>query len=60
MAKVSQMQLEASAHQQKAAELKSKLNSALQEGENSRQLLVAQETQLEGSFIDLLMYLVLV
>uniref|UniRef100_A0A8C8DI70 peptidylprolyl isomerase n=1 Tax=Oryzias sinensis TaxID=183150 RepID=A0A8C8DI70_9TELE len=47
MAKVSQMQLEASAHQQKAAELKSKLNSALQEGENSRQLLVAQETQLE-------------
>lgn len=60
MAKVSQMQLEASAHQQKAAELESKLNSALQEGENSRQLLVAQETQLEGSFIDLLMYLVLV
>uniref|UniRef100_A0A3P9HJC3 peptidylprolyl isomerase n=1 Tax=Oryzias latipes TaxID=8090 RepID=A0A3P9HJC3_ORYLA len=47
MAKVSQMQLEASAHQQKAAELKSKLNSALQEGDNSRQLLVAQELQLE-------------
>ncbi|RVE68728.1 hypothetical protein OJAV_G00094320 [Oryzias javanicus] len=47
MAKVSQVQLEASAHQQKAAELKSKLNVALQEGENSRQLLAAQESQLE-------------
>lgn len=53
MAKVSQVQLEASAHQQKAAELESKLNVALQEGENSRQLLVAQESQLEGSFVDL-------
>ncbi|KAF6736336.1 FK506-binding protein 15 [Oryzias melastigma] len=47
MAKVSQVQLEASAHQQKAAELESKLNVALQEGENSRQLLAAQESQLE-------------
>lgn len=53
MAKVSQVQLEASAHQQKAAELESKLNVALQEGENSRQLLAAQESQLEGSFVDL-------
>ncbi|XP_013870155.1 FK506-binding protein 15 [Austrofundulus limnaeus] len=46
-ARVSQLQLEASAHQQKAAELQNKLNSALQEGESHSQRVTALETQLE-------------
>ncbi|KAM9394502.1 FK506-binding protein 15 isoform 2-T2 [Pholidichthys leucotaenia] len=45
-ARVSQLQLEASAQQQKAAELQSKLNSALQDGESQRQRNTAVETQL--------------
>lgn len=47
-ARVSQLQLEASAHQQKAAELQNKLNSALQDSESHGQRITALEAQLEG------------
>ncbi|XP_044051903.1 FK506-binding protein 15 isoform X3 [Siniperca chuatsi] len=46
-ARLSQVQLEASAHQQKAAELQSKLNSALQDSESHSQRIAALEAQLE-------------
>ncbi|XP_041854809.1 FK506-binding protein 15 isoform X2 [Melanotaenia boesemani] len=46
-ARVSQLQLEASAHQQKAAELQNKLSCALQDSESHCQRIVAMETQLE-------------
>lgn len=47
-ARLSQLQLEASAHQQKAVELQSKLSSALQDSESRCQRNAAMETQLEG------------
>lgn len=47
-ARLSQLQLEASAHQQKAMELQSKLSSALQDSESRSQGIAALETQLEG------------
>ncbi|XP_069022255.1 FK506-binding protein 15 isoform X2 [Embiotoca jacksoni] len=46
-ARVSQLQLEASVQQQKAAELQSKLSSALQGGESQSQRVAGLETQLE-------------
>lgn len=46
-ARVSQLQLEASAHQQKAAELQGKLSTALQDGESRCQRVAALEAQLE-------------
>nr|XP_020454977.1 FK506-binding protein 15 isoform X2 [Monopterus albus] len=46
-ARLSQLQLEASAHQQKAVELQSKLNSVLQSSESYCQRITALETQLE-------------
>ncbi|KAJ8263352.1 hypothetical protein COCON_G00158090 [Conger conger] len=46
-ARVSQLQLETSTQQQKAAELQAKLSAALQEGEKHRTQLGLQETQLE-------------
>ncbi|XP_063345545.1 FK506-binding protein 15 isoform X5 [Pelmatolapia mariae] len=46
-ARVSQLQLEASAHQQKAAELQGKLSTALQDSENRCQRVAALEAQLE-------------
>ncbi|XP_038559429.1 FK506-binding protein 15 isoform X1 [Micropterus salmoides] len=46
-ARLSQLQLEASAHQQKAIELQSKLSSALQDSESSSQRIATLETQLE-------------
>uniref|UniRef100_A0A1A7W7I7 peptidylprolyl isomerase n=2 Tax=Iconisemion striatum TaxID=60296 RepID=A0A1A7W7I7_9TELE len=46
-ARVSQLQLEASAHQQKAAELQSKLSSVLQDSESHSQHTASLETQLE-------------
>ncbi|XP_028270423.1 FK506-binding protein 15 isoform X2 [Parambassis ranga] len=46
-ARVSQLQLEASAHQQRATELQSKLSSALQDSESHCQRITALETQLE-------------
>ncbi|XP_030579634.1 FK506-binding protein 15 isoform X1 [Archocentrus centrarchus] len=46
-ARVSRLQLEASAQQQKATELQSKLNSALQDSESHCQRIAALETQLE-------------
>lgn len=47
-ARVSQLQLEASAHLQKAAELQNNLNSALQDGESHGQRITVLEAQLEG------------
>lgn len=47
-ARVAQLQLEASTHQQKAVELQNKLSSALQDSENHCQRITALETQLEG------------
>lgn len=44
----SQLQLEATAHQQKAMEMQSKLSSALQDNERHCQRVAALETQLEG------------
>uniref|UniRef100_A0A8C6LQ31 peptidylprolyl isomerase n=1 Tax=Nothobranchius furzeri TaxID=105023 RepID=A0A8C6LQ31_NOTFU len=46
-ARVSQLQLEASAQQQKAAELQSKLSSVLQDSESHRRHIASLETQLE-------------
>ncbi|KAK2837101.1 hypothetical protein Q5P01_014313 [Channa striata] len=46
-ARLSQLQLEASSHQQKAMELQSKLNSVLQDSENQCQRIAALEVQLE-------------
>uniref|UniRef100_A0A7N8XAP1 peptidylprolyl isomerase n=1 Tax=Mastacembelus armatus TaxID=205130 RepID=A0A7N8XAP1_9TELE len=46
-ARLSQLQLEVSAHQQKAAELQSKLNSVVQENESHYQRITTLETQLE-------------
>lgn len=46
-ARVSQLQLEASAHQQKAAELQGKLSTALQDSESCCQRIAALEAQLE-------------
>uniref|UniRef100_UPI0037E76F6C FK506-binding protein 15 isoform X2 n=1 Tax=Semicossyphus pulcher TaxID=241346 RepID=UPI0037E76F6C len=46
-ARLSQLQLEASAHQQKAAELQGKLSSALQDSESQSQRSAALEAQLE-------------
>lgn len=46
-ARLSQLQLEASAHQQKAVELQTKLNSALQDSESHCQRIAALQTQLE-------------
>ncbi|XP_040897863.1 FK506-binding protein 15 isoform X2 [Toxotes jaculatrix] len=46
-ARLSQLQLEATAHQQKAVELQSKLSSVLQDSENQCQRIAALETQLE-------------
>ncbi|KAI3372659.1 hypothetical protein L3Q82_022705, partial [Scortum barcoo] len=46
-ARLSQLQLEASAHQQKAVELQSKLSSALQDSESRSQHIAALETQQE-------------
>ncbi|GAA6226673.1 FK506-binding protein 15 isoform X3 [Lates japonicus] len=46
-ARLSQLQLEASAHQQKTVELQSKLNSVLQDSENHCQSIAALETQVE-------------
>ncbi|XP_076005579.1 FK506-binding protein 15 isoform X2 [Genypterus blacodes] len=46
-ARLSQLQLEASIHQQKALELQGKLTSALQDGENHCKRVAAMETQLE-------------
>ncbi|XP_076587173.1 FK506-binding protein 15 isoform X2 [Chaetodon auriga] len=46
-ARLSQLQLEASAQQQKAVELQSKLSSALQDSESHSQRVAALETQLE-------------
>ncbi|KAM9360502.1 FK506-binding protein 15 [Symphorus nematophorus] len=46
-ARLSQLQLEASAHQQKAVELQTKLSSALQDSESHSQHIAALETQLE-------------
>ncbi|TKS78016.1 FK506-binding protein 15 [Collichthys lucidus] len=46
-ARLSQLQLEASVHQQKAMELQNKLSSALQDSESHSQRIAAQETQLE-------------
>uniref|UniRef100_UPI003AAE6BBD FK506-binding protein 15 n=1 Tax=Centroberyx gerrardi TaxID=166262 RepID=UPI003AAE6BBD len=45
--RLSQLQLEATSHQQKAAELQAKLASALQDGESHCQRISALETQLE-------------
>ncbi|XP_053181784.1 FK506-binding protein 15 [Scomber japonicus] len=45
--RLSQLQLEASVQQQKAAELQTKLNSALQDSESHCQRIAALETQLE-------------
>ncbi|XP_037833689.1 FK506-binding protein 15 isoform X2 [Kryptolebias marmoratus] len=45
--RVSQLQLEASAHQQKAAELQNRLSSALQDSESQGQRVTVLETQLE-------------
>lgn len=50
-ARVSQLQLEASAHQQKAAELQGKLSTALQDGESRCQRVAALEAQLEGDCV---------
>lgn len=47
-ARVSQLQLEVSTHQQKAAELQAKLSAALQDSEGHSTQLASQETQLEG------------
>lgn len=47
-ARLSQLQLEASAQQQKAVELQTKLNSALQDNENHGQKVTTLQTQLEG------------
>nr|XP_046241602.1 FK506-binding protein 15 isoform X3 [Scatophagus argus] len=46
-ARLSQLQLEASAHQQKAVELQTKLSSALQDSEGHSQRVTVLETQLE-------------
>ncbi|XP_022614861.1 FK506-binding protein 15 isoform X1 [Seriola dumerili] len=46
-ARLSQLQLEATAHQQKAVELQSKLSSVLQDGESHCQRIAALETQQE-------------
>ncbi|KAM7416849.1 hypothetical protein PAMA_018766 [Pampus argenteus] len=46
-ARLSQLQLEASAQQQKAVELQTKLNSALQDSESHSQHIAALQTQLE-------------
>ncbi|XP_071337925.1 FK506-binding protein 15 isoform X2 [Trachinotus anak] len=46
-ARLSQMQLEATAHQQKAVELQSKLSSVLQDSESHCQRIAALETQQE-------------
>ncbi|XP_056232583.1 FK506-binding protein 15 isoform X4 [Seriola aureovittata] len=46
-ARLSQLQLEATAHQQKAMELQSKLSSVLQDGESHCQRIAALETQQE-------------
>ncbi|KAK5931753.1 hypothetical protein CgunFtcFv8_003524 [Champsocephalus gunnari] len=46
-AQMSQLQLEAAAQQQKAAEMQNKLISALQDGERHCQCIAAMETQLE-------------
>ncbi|KAM4578277.1 FK506-binding protein 15-like [Fundulus diaphanus] len=46
-ARVSQLQLEATAHQQKAAKLQCELNSALQDSESHCQRIAALEAQLE-------------
>lgn len=48
VARLSQLQLEASAHQQKAMELQSKLNSVLQDSESQCQHITVLEKQLEG------------
>lgn len=44
----SQLQLEASAHQQKVLELQSKLNAALQGSDGQSQRIAGLEAQLEG------------
>lgn len=44
----SQLQLEASSHQQKAMELQNKLSSALQSGESQSQCIASLEAQLQG------------
>ncbi|XP_072288915.1 FK506-binding protein 15 isoform X2 [Eucyclogobius newberryi] len=46
-ARLAQLQLEASAHQQRAMELQSKLNAALQEGENHGQQVATLRSQLD-------------
>ncbi|XP_073322595.1 FK506-binding protein 15 isoform X2 [Pagrus major] len=46
-ARLSQLQLEASAHQQKAVELQTKLSSVLQDSESRSQHIAAMETQQE-------------
>lgn len=48
MAQLSHLQLEATAHQQEAMGLQSKLSSALQDSERHCQRIAALETQLEG------------
>uniref|UniRef100_A0A8D0CRZ4 peptidylprolyl isomerase n=1 Tax=Sander lucioperca TaxID=283035 RepID=A0A8D0CRZ4_SANLU len=47
-AQLSQLQLEATAHQQKAMELQGKLGSSLQDSERHCQRIAALETQMEG------------
>lgn len=47
-ARLSQLQLEASAHQQRAVELQTKLSSALQDSESRSQRIAGMETQQEG------------
>lgn len=47
-ARLSQLQLEASVHQQKAMELQTKLNSALQSIESHSQHIAGLEIQMEG------------
>lgn len=47
-ARVSQQQLEVSAHHQKALELQSKLSSVLHDSESHCQQVTALETQLDG------------
>lgn len=47
-ARISQLQLEVSSQQQKAAELQAKLGAALQDGERHCARLAALESQVEG------------
>lgn len=49
-ARLSQLQLEASAHQQKSMELQTKLNSVVQSNDSENQRITCLETQLEGLF----------